>query len=130
MIKVFFQILVSAGLITVTSAYAGDASPENNAPEQEALSGRELLDECSVGAAPGAPNQYCMRYIFGLVQVVDSFQNSDPSQQKIFCIDPNQVGLPEVTERTTDWLKSVPERLGEDAYKLVTESLHKNYPCS
>lgn len=125
MTRVLFNMLMAAGFVTAPFSHAGDM-----APEEEALSGRELLDECSVGAAPGSPNQYCMRYIFGLVQVVDSFQNADPSSPKIFCIDPNEVGLPEVTEKTTDWLKTVPERLDEDAYKLVTESLHNNYPCS
>ena len=50
---------------------------EADAVEEEALSGQELLDGCAEGAAPGAPNQYCMRYIFGLVQVVDSFQQVD-----------------------------------------------------
>jgi len=37
--------------------------------------------------------------------------------------------LQEVTETTTDWLKNVPDRLNEDAYKLVTEALHASYPC-
>ncbi|HKK15534.1 MAG TPA: Rap1a/Tai family immunity protein [Gammaproteobacteria bacterium] len=129
MTRVLFSILMLAGFIIAPYSRAGEMGAEENLPE-EALSGQELLDECSVGAAPGAPNQYCMRYIFGLVQVVDSFQNAEPSSPKIFCIDPNQVGLPEVTERTTNWLKSVPDRLDEDAYKLVTESLHINYPCS
>ena len=96
--------------------------------EEEAISGRELLSGCAEGAAPGAPNQYCMRYIFGLVQVVDTFQQADPTQ-KIFCINPNLVSLQEVTEKTVNWLKKKPERLDEDAYKLVTESLHANYPC-
>lgn len=97
--------------------------------DEEAISGQEFLDGCAEGSAPGAPNQYCMRYIFGLVQVVDSFQQADP-KQRIFCIDPQQVSLQEVTESTTNWLKSVPDRLHEDAYKLVTEALHKNYSCS
>lgn len=129
MTGLIFRLLVVAGFLAVPFVHAGGIAPEGLAQEEEALSGRELLDECAVGAAPGAPNQYCMRYIFGLVQVVETFQNAEPSSQKIFCIDPHQVGLPEVTETTTDWLKSVPERLEEDAYKLVTESLHKNYPC-
>ena len=96
--------------------------------DEEVLSGRELLDSCEEGAAPGAPNQYCMQYIFGLVQIVDAMQQADPTH-KVFCINPHKVGLQEVTEKTTNWLKSVPERLDEDAYKLVTESLHLNYPC-
>jgi hypothetical protein len=96
--------------------------------EEEVLSGRELLGGCEEGAAPGAPNQYCMQYVFGLVQVVDSFQQMDPDQ-KVFCINPHQVSLQEVTEKTTEWLKNVPDRLNEDAYKLVTEALHDVYPC-
>ncbi len=107
--------------------YAGTVLAEAE-EEEEVLSGRELLAGCEEGAAPGAPNQYCMRYIFGLVQIVDRIQQTDPGQ-KLFCINPQQVGLPEVTEKTTDWLNSVPERLDEDAYKLVSESLHNNYPC-
>lgn len=97
-------------------------------PEEEAISGQELLDGCAEGAAPGAPNQYCMRYIFGLIQVVDMLQQSDPTQ-RIFCIDPRMVTLQEVTEKTVNWLKKTPERLNEDAYKLVTEALHANYSC-
>jgi hypothetical protein len=97
--------------------------------EEEVLSGQELLDGCEEGAAPGAPNQYCMRYVFGLVQMLDSLQQADPSQ-KIFCINPNVISLQIVTERMTNWLKGVPHRLSEDAYKLVTEALHSSYPCS
>ncbi len=103
---------------------------EEDTDTEEAISGQELLDGCSEGAAPGAPNQYCMRYVFGLVQVVDSFQQSDPSQPKVFCINPNLVSLQEVTESTTTWLQARPDRLGEDAYQLVTEALHENYPCN
>lgn len=116
----FFMLAVCTGYVS------GEEAP---AVEEEAISGQELLDSCNEGAAPGAPNQYCMRYVFGLVQVVDSIQQADPNQPKVFCIDPNQVSLPEVTESTTNWLKNVPQRLSEDAYKLVTESLHANYPC-
>ena len=111
-------------LLSIVPAIAAE-----DTADEEAITGQEFLDGCAEGSAPGAPNQYCMRYIFGLVQVVDSFQQAD-SQQKIFCIDPQQVSLQEVTETTTNWLKSVPDRLNEDAYKLVTEALHKNYPCS
>jgi hypothetical protein len=105
--------------------YAAEEGAQTN---EEAISGRELLSGCAEGAAPGAPNQYCMRYVFGLVQVVDTFQQADPTQ-KIFCINPNQVSLQEVTETTVNWLKKKPERLDEDAYKLVTEALHANYSC-
>jgi hypothetical protein len=113
-------------LFTAMTAFAAE-----DTADEEAISGQEFLDGCAEGSVPGAPNQYCMRYIFGLVQVVDTFQQADPDPgQRIFCIDPHQVSLQEVTESTTNWLKSVPNRLHEDAYKLVTEALHKNYPCS
>ena len=116
------SILILACSVPV---FAGEEGAET---EEEAISGRELLDGCAEGAAPGAPNQYCMRYVFGLVQVVDAFQQADPTQ-KIFCINPNQVSLQEVTESTVNWLKQRPERMNEDAYKLVTEALHTNYSC-
>lgn len=120
----YIKTLLILCLVFSSSAFA-DEVPET----EEVLSGQELLDGCEEGAAPGAPNQYCMRYVFGLVQVLDTLQQADPSQ-KIFCINPNVIGLPEVTERLTNWLKGVPHRLNEDAYKLVTEALHSSYPCS
>ena len=64
----------------------------------------------------------------GLVQTVDMLQQADPTR-KIFCINPNLVSLQKVTETTVNWIKKKPARLDEDAYKLVTESLHANYPC-
>ena len=120
------RILLTIMIVLLTGMVAHAAEDDN---EEEAITGQEFLDGCEEGSVPGTPNQYCMRYIFGLVQVVDSFQQAD-SGQKIFCINPHQVSLQEVTESTTSWLKSIPNRLNEDAYKLVTEALHNNYPCS
>ena len=123
---------VLAFLAVLPAAIAGpvqEAPPVPAEGEEEVLSAGELLDGCEEGASPGNPNQYCMRYVFGLVQVVDSFQRADPSQQ-VFCIDPNKVSLQEVTEMTTDYLESESHRMEEDAYKLVTEALHKHYPCN
>lgn len=117
-------------LIVFMTLTVSVSAQDEGATEEEAVSGRELLEGCEEGAAPGAPNQYCMRYVFGLVQVVDSFQQAEPDQPKVFCINPNLVSLQEVTETVTGWLKGVPNRLDEDAYKLVTEALHTNYPCS
>lgn len=97
--------------------------------EEEALSGRELLANCEQGAAPGQPNQYCMQYVFGLVQTVVMLQQAAPDQAPLFCIDPNAVSLPEVTEQVVKWLRGVGDRLDEDAYVLVSEALHTRYPC-
>jgi len=117
-------------LLVLFLAIAGPVhAEEDTVTEDEVLSGQELLDGCEEGAAPGAPNQYCMRYVFGLVQMLDSLQQADPSQ-KLFCINPNVISLQVVTEKMTNWLKTVPNRLNEDAYKLVTEALHFSYPCS
>lgn len=116
-------------VLMLASSGPAFAAEEDAPAKEEAISGRELLDGCAEGAAPGAPNQYCMRYVFGLVQVVDTFQQADPTR-KIFCINPNLVSLQQVTETTVNWLKKSPERLGEDAYKLVTEALHANYSCA
>lgn len=96
--------------------------------EEEMLSGGELLTGCKEGAAPGQPNQYCMRYVFGLVQTIDMLQQAEPGQ-KLFCINPNVISLQEVTMKITAWLKGKSSRLNEDAYVLVSEALNTFYPC-
>ena len=112
-------------LLNTTLVYA-----QESGEEEEFLTGRELLQGCEEGAAPGAPNQYCMQYVFGFVQTVVALQTSDPSQPQLFCIDPNQIGLQEVTDNVTRWLRSQPERLDEEAYVLVGQSLASQYPCA
>lgn len=124
--KNLMKIIVLWSCIAPGHVYAEE---EAAVPGEEAISGQELLAGCAEGAAPGSPNQYCMSYMFGLIQVLDTFQQAEPGQ-KIFCINPNRVSLQEVTETTVNWLKETPERLNEDAYKLVTEALHTNYSCT
>ena len=97
--------------------------------EEEVLSGQELVDECSEGYLPGKPNQYCMQYMFGLVQTLAALQEMEPGN-KLFCIDPTAIGLEEVTDNVTKWMENSPERLHEDAYILATQALHESYPCS
>jgi Rap1a immunity proteins len=99
------------------------------ADEEEAVTGRELLADCEQGATATTPNQACMKYVFGLVQTVVMLQQMDPSK-KLFCIDPTVVRLEEVTNKVTAALKAVPERLDEEAYVLVSEALNTSYPCS
>ena len=105
----------------ITSVYAEE--------EEDILSGQELVDGCSEGYLPGKPNQYCMQYMFGLVQALAALQEMEPDN-KIFCIDPTVIGLDEVTDNVTKWMNSVPDRLNEDAYILATQALHESYPCS
>ena len=97
--------------------------------EEDVLSGQELVDGCSEGYLPGKPNQYCMQYMFGLVQMLAALQEMEPGN-KLFCIDPTVIGLDEVTDNVTKWMNSIPERLNEDAYILATQALHESYPCS
>ena len=97
--------------------------------EEVALSGQELVDGCSEGYSPGKPNQYCMQYIFGLVQALAALQEMEPGN-KLFCIDPTVIGLEEVTDNVTKWMKNITERLNEDAYILASQALHESYPCS
>ena len=97
--------------------------------EEEVLSGQELVDGCSEGYLPGEPNQYCMQYVFGLVQALAALQEMEPGN-KLFCIDPTVIGLEEVTDNVTKWMENSPERLHEDAYILATQALHESYPCS
>jgi hypothetical protein len=107
--------------LAVVSAHAEE--------EEEVLSGQELVDGCSEGYLPGKPNQYCMQYMFGLVQTLAALQEMEPGN-KLFCIDPTVIGLEEVTDKVTNWMNSVPERLNEDAYILATQALHESYPCA
>lgn len=102
---------------------------EDAAEEEEFLTGQELLDGCKEDASPGVPSQYCMHYIFGFVQNIEMLHASEPEQPRLFCIDPQVVGLPEVTKKTENWLESKPGRLHQKAYLLVGEALATNYPC-
>ena len=120
--------LAAVLLLSVLAAGPAVGQQAQKKPEK-ALSGRELLAGCEQGAVPGNPNQYCMRYVFGLVQTVVMVQQMDPSKKPLFCINPGVVSLQEVTTRVTDWLKASRDRLDEDAYVLVSEALHQHYPC-
>jgi Ssp1 endopeptidase immunity protein Rap1a len=114
----FMMLFLSFG---VTHVYAED--------EEEVLSGQEFVDGCSEGYSPGKPNQYCMQYVFGLVQALAALQEMEP-ENKLFCIDPTVIGLEEVTDNVANWMNNVPERLNEDAYILASQALHESYPCS
>jgi len=98
------------------------------AEDEEVLSGQELLAGCEEGRIPGEPSQYCMRYVFGLVQTIDMLQQTE-SGLKLFCIGPNKIGLQEVTMKVENWLSNNTDRLNEDAYVLVSQALNSLYPC-
>jgi len=102
---------------------------EEQAMTEEVLSARELLAECEQGSLPGAPNQYCMQYVFGLVQTVIGLQQMEQSPP-LFCINPQVTRLEEATDNVIAFLRNNSRRLDEDAYVLVTEALHKKYPCN
>ena len=114
----FIMLFLNFGFVSVYSE-----------EEEEVLSGQELVDGCSKGYLPGKPNQYCMQYMFGLVQTLAALQEMEPGN-KLFCIDPTAIGLEEVTDNVTKWMENSPERLHEDAYILATQALHESYPCS
>ncbi len=97
--------------------------------EEDVLSGQELVDGCSDGYLPGKPNQFCMQYVFGLVQALAALQEMEP-ENKLFCIDPTVIRLEEVTDNVTQWMNSVPDRLNEAAYILASQALHESYPCT
>jgi len=121
------KILGSICLLFVFLHAGAEENTENQV--EEILSAQELLDGCEEGTSPGIPNQYCMRYVFGLVQTLDMLQQQGESP-KIFCINPHKTRLEEVTDNITNWLRSKQGRLGEDAYVLVTEALNEMYPCN
>lgn len=102
-------------------------APAQEPQEEKALSGAELLKSCTASASP-EDEQFCMRFIVGLVQTVDTLQQANPTQ-RLFCIDPQRVGPEEVRDKAVAWLKSHESRLEEEAYVLVSEALNQAYPC-
>lgn len=105
-------------------------SQEAPAAEEEMLSGAELLQNCRPEAGrEETPTPYCMEFVYGLVQTLASLQEMMPEAERLFCIDPNRIGLAEVTRNVTDWLEAHPDRLEQPAFLLASEALHENYPC-
>jgi Ssp1 endopeptidase immunity protein Rap1a len=123
LLKKLMFILLCAGVLNSNIVLAEEEA------EPELLSAGELLANCDEGYAPGAPNQFCMRYVFGLVQTVLGLQQVDGSAP-IFCIDPQVVRLETATENVMSYLRSQSSRAKDEAQILVVEALNKNYPCS
>jgi Ssp1 endopeptidase immunity protein Rap1a len=124
LLKKFMLILLCTGLLNTNIVLA-----EEEEAEPELLTAGELLDNCDEGYAPGAPNQFCMRYVFGLVQTVLGLQQADQSAP-IFCINPQVTRLEEATENVMAYLRAQSSRANDEAQMLVVEALNKNYPCS
>ena len=121
LIKMMF-ILLSTGILLSKTVLAEEEEPE-------LLSAGELLQGCEEGYAPGAPNQYCMRYVFGLVQTIIGIQQHEGSPP-VFCINPQVTRLEEATENVMAYLRNQSSRANEEAQNLVVEALNKHYPCS
>jgi len=115
-------ILLCTGLLNANIAFAEEAEPE-------LLTAGELLENCDEGYVPGAPTQFCMRYVFGLVQTIVGLQQTDQSAP-IFCIDPQVVRLEAVTEDVMVYLRKQSSRAKDEAQMIVVEALNKSYPCS
>ena len=122
LLKKMMFILLSTGLLYSNIVLAEEEEPE-------LLTAGELLGSCEEGSAPGAPNQYCMRYVFGLVQTILGLQQADQSAP-IFCINPQVTRLEEATDNVIGYLRSQSSRSKEEAQILVVEALNKNYPCT
>ncbi|MDZ7736514.1 MAG: Rap1a/Tai family immunity protein [Gammaproteobacteria bacterium] len=114
-------VCVNAGLIL--SFPLGAQSVEQAPDEEVMLTGAELLENCQPEAGGEAPTAYCMEFVFGLVRTISGLQEMMPEAEKVFCIDPNRVGLKAVTNNVTDWLEAHPGRLEEPAFLLVSEAL-------
>ena len=128
----FPVILVGFALITAAaSAQVDSPNPATPQPqEEEALTGKELLEACTAGPAPGSEaEKFCMTFIVGLVQTVSVLQDTGEAEP-LFCIDPRVVSPETVRDRAVKWLKGHAQRLMEPAYVLVSEALHQAYPCA
>lgn len=122
LLKKLLFILLSTGLLYSNIVLAEEEEPE-------LLTAGELLESCEEGSAPGAPNQFCMRYVFGLVQTVLGLQQADQSAP-IFCINPQVTRLEEATDSVIAYLRNQSSRSKDEAQILVVEALNKNYPCT
>ncbi len=123
LLKKLMFILLCMGLLNANIVLAEEEA------EPELLTAGELLQSCDEGYAPGAPNQFCMRYVFGLVQTILGLQQADQSAP-IFCINPQVTRLEEATENVMAYLRKQSSRANDEAQMLVVEALNKNYPCS
>jgi len=122
--KPFQIIVVSTAVILLAVA------PLRAQSDEEVISGKELLQTCiseSTSLTDGKP--FCLRYIAGLVVTVSQIQEQDPGT-RLFCVNPQQVSLEEVHQTVVRSLKENAQRLNEDAYVLVSEALHRKYPCA
>ena len=124
--SVYLMFCLCFGLLQYSSAAAQSTEQD---PGEEMLTGEELLENCRPAAGNTAPTSYCMEFVGGLVGTLAALQEISPDAEKIFCIDPQVVGLEEVTLKVTGWLEAHPERLPEPAFLLSSEALRDNYPC-
>jgi hypothetical protein len=120
--KKLFFILLSLVILNSPMTLAEDA-------DDEMLSAGELLKSCEENSTPGAPNQYCMQYLFGFIQSVLMIQQAEQSPP-IFCINPQVTPIQEATDNMIAYLRGQSSRSNEEAQKIVLEGLSKTYPCS
>ena len=115
-------ILLSTGLLYSNTVLAEEEEPE-------LLTAGELLESCEEGSVPGAPNEYCMKYVSGLSFMIMQVQAQDQSPP-IFCLNPRVMPLQDVTDNVIAYLRNQSSRSNEEAQILVVEALNKNYPCT
>lgn len=119
----FFAML----LLSLTTLPVFAQSSEN---EEDVLIGSELLQGCTDEEGVVTNTTYCMEFVFGLVQTVAMLQQQMPANEQVFCINPNEISLEEVTLNVAQWLDAQPGRLQEPAFVLATEALNEHYPCA
>ena len=97
--------------------------------EEELLTAGELQANCDDGYSPGAPTNYCMKYVGDFVFMMMAMQQAEQSPP-VFRINPQLHALPDVTEKVHGYLKANSSRSKQPAQDLVLEALNKGYPCS
>lgn len=121
-------LMITAGLVLALGFAAPFGYSQPPGDGEEMMTGAELLDGCEEGGPEAMPTQFCMEFVYGLVQTVTVLQEMMPDE-KIFCIDPQQVRLEDVTMEVTEWLQANPAYLDQPAFLLVSEALSQKYPC-
>ncbi len=111
------MVMMLFGLVSVTHA------------EEELLTAGELKTNCDKAASPGAPSNFCMKYVGDFVLMMMAMQQAEQSPP-VFCINPQAHSLQSVTVKVHGYLRANSSRRAEPAQDLVLEALNKNYPCS
>jgi hypothetical protein len=97
------------------------------APARAAYIGAgQLLDFCQ--GSGEADKTFCIAYLFGVVDGVDTVQQARPDLPKAYC-PPADATLDILQDKVIAYLRAHPENRSYSASGVVRMALHEAYPC-